>query len=405
MPDPGPTSGPSPPQPPREPPPPPPGNGHQPPRDSSISDVAVGAFVLVLLALGVASVLFLGQRNRVFEQRAVLHAGFTDVQGLQAGAPVRLSGVNVGTVSRVAFPRSRADRRVLVDIQVTRDALARIGQDSIARIGTQGLLGDKTIEISVATSTSPSLRPGDSIDTVAPTDLNLIVERAAVTVDRIRVVADKAAETLTAFAEPRTLANLQGTIASLRQILAAAESGRGLVHALFYDPHQARVLRATLDNLEQLTRDLDASAHGLDKILAPAKADGAHLIGDVARAARNVGDAAEALHRSQVIQNLDHASADVAALTASTRAGQGTLGALLLDPTIYEQLVTVLGGIQRSRILRALVRFAIARDVDEPPPPAVDEPTSSHPPARRPRPPAPSPPVTGPGSVPGPVPR
>ena len=48
--------------------------------------------------------------------------------------------------------------------------------------------------------------------------------------------------------------------------------------------------------------------------------------------------------------------------TAELIAGQGTLGALVVDPTVYEQLVQVLGGVGRSRVLRALVRYAISRD-------------------------------------------
>ena len=60
--------------------------------------------------------------------------------------------------------------------------------------------------------------------------------------------------------------------------------------------------------------------------------------------------------------NLERASGDLAAMTGYMKAGRGTLGALVVDPTVYEQLVQVLGGVGRSRILRALVRYAISRD-------------------------------------------
>ena len=49
-------------------------------------------------------------------------------------------------------------------------------------------------------------------------------------------------------------------------------------------------------------------------------------------------------------------------MTGYMKQGQGTLGALVVDPTVYEQLVQVLGGVGRSRVLRALVRYAISRD-------------------------------------------
>ena len=55
------------------------------------------------------------------------------------------------------------------------------------------------------------------------------------------------------------------------------------------------------------------------------------------------------------------------------KAGQGTLGALVVDPTVYEQLVQVLGGVGRSRVLRALVRYAISRDDEKGAARVVDE--------------------------------
>ena len=58
-------------------------------------------------------------------------------------------------------------------------------------------------------------------------------------------------------------------------------------------------------------------------------------------------------------------------------SGRGTIGMALKDPTVYEQLVTVLGGVARSRVLRALVRYAILKDDGQKAGKAVDEPSIS----------------------------
>jgi hypothetical protein len=60
-------------------------------------------------------------------------------------------------------------------------------------------------------------------------------------------------------------------------------------------------------------------------------------------------------------------------MTGYMKSGQGTLGALVVDPTVYEQLVQVLGGVGRSRVLRALVRYAISRDDEKGAARVVDE--------------------------------
>ena len=87
-----------------------------------------------------------------------------------------------------------------------------------------------------------------------------------------------------------------------------------------------------------------------------------------------MGGAASDLQRSNIIPHLQRASADLADLTGYVKAGKGSLGGVLMDPTAYEQLVTVLGGVQRSRVLRALVRYAIFRDQGQKSARVVDEP-------------------------------
>jgi len=111
-----------------------------------------------------------------------------------------------------------------------------------------------------------------------------------------------------------------------------------------------------------LSEHVDRGVQHLDAVLAATDGDGKQLLNNVSRAARNVSDTAEVLQRSHVVANLERASGDLAQMTGYMKSGQGTLGFLLVDPTVYEQLVQVLGGVGRSRVLRALVRYAISRD-------------------------------------------
>jgi phospholipid/cholesterol/gamma-HCH transport system substrate-binding protein len=63
---------------------------------------------------------------------------------------------------------------------------------------------------------------------------------------------------------------------------------------------------------------------------------------------------------------LNRVSADVAHIVADVRAGKGTLGALLVDPSVYEDLKILLGNVGRNRALRALVRYSIEQDDQSP---------------------------------------
>jgi phospholipid/cholesterol/gamma-HCH transport system substrate-binding protein len=73
-----------------------------------------------------------------------------------------------------------------------------------------------------------------------------------------------------------------------------------------------------------------------------------------------------------LMQNLNAMSGDLRQIVADVRAGKGTLGALLVDPSVYEDLKMVLGNVERNKALRALVRYSIKRDGAAAPPTVRD---------------------------------
>jgi phospholipid/cholesterol/gamma-HCH transport system substrate-binding protein len=338
-------------------------------------EVKVGVFVLLSLAGALLVIFLLGGKRHIFEERVRLDAVFTDVGGLVEGAPVQLAGVGVGVVGRIDFDRTTPRPRIRVELEITRSALDLVRRDSMARIGALGLLGDKIVDVTVGSRDQPELQPGDTLQTVPPADFNKLLVEVGEILERARRAADDAARVLDALADPKTIGHVRGALASVHALLGAAERGPGLAHALFYDRRTAEALGELIERLARLAAHVDGGVARLDRLLAATDHDGDQLINNLSRAARSVGDTAGALGSARIMGNLEHVSGDLAQLTAQLRSGRGTLGALVVDPTVYEQLVTILGGVARSRILRALVRYAISRDdartaarvVDEPP--------------------------------------
>ena len=105
----------------------------------------VGIFVLVSLLAFLGTIYALGARARLFESRYTIYAEFTQVAGLTEGATVRLAGVQIGRVSDIRLS-SEPGGKVRVEMTVARQYANRIRKDSVARIATQGLLGDKIVE-------------------------------------------------------------------------------------------------------------------------------------------------------------------------------------------------------------------------------------------------------------------
>src|ERR1700758_3334623 len=110
--------------------------------------VRIGAFILSGLLVFVAIIYLLGAQARYFERKYDLIAEFTEVGGLIEGATVRLAGVQIGRVTKVELPPEPGGK-VRVTLTIAKRFADRIRKNSEARIMTQGLLGDKLVEITI----------------------------------------------------------------------------------------------------------------------------------------------------------------------------------------------------------------------------------------------------------------
>src|SRR5881397_7634 len=148
----------------------------------------VGIFVLVALAAFLGMVYALGARARLFEARYTIHADFTEVGGLIEGATVRLAGVQIGRVTGVSLP-PQPGGKVRVTLTIAQRFADRIRRDSEARIVTQGLLGDKLVEITVGSVDSPALRPGEHLTAHEPFETGRVLAEAGEALASVRRLA------------------------------------------------------------------------------------------------------------------------------------------------------------------------------------------------------------------------
>jgi phospholipid/cholesterol/gamma-HCH transport system substrate-binding protein len=258
----------------------------------------------------------------------------------------------------------------------------------VARLSSKGLLGDMIINISVGSAESAPLRPGGALKSQETEGMTEVIESVQDAVGEIRALSGKVDERLRVVLTD-DLAHDIGRIArSTANVAERVEKGGGLAHALIYDPKMASDTEATLAAARKIAVDADQAVARVDRLIAAVengggtlhgliyKDDGSRILGEVERAAKELADVvAEVrtghgmLHslvfeedRTNLIQNLTAMSRILRQLAEETQQGKGTVGALLRDPTVYEDLKTILGNVKRNRLLRALVRFTIERD-------------------------------------------
>ena len=121
--------------------------------------IKVGAFVLFALALCGVAIFLIGDSRRLWESKVKYKAAFADVAGLKPGSPIRMGGLDVGTVTSVGHADNAGDTRIYVTFAVDKAEAARVREDTIARVAPKGLLGDKMIEFTVADGKMPPQDP------------------------------------------------------------------------------------------------------------------------------------------------------------------------------------------------------------------------------------------------------
>ena len=368
----------------------------------------VGVFVLLALATFLGLIYALGARARLFESRYTVHADFTEVGGLVEGATVRLAGVQIGRVTAVTLP-GQPGGKVRVDLTIARRFSDRIRKNSVARIETQGLLGDRIVEITVGDTTAPPLAPGEVLVSRDPADFSRIISSGAETAKNIAELATALRETADKVNQSKIIENAAATVGKLGNVVDQVEHGRGWAHALLYEEpvalRRVNELIATtqtlIDRVEKgqgavgvlVSPEGTASAKrfvaAMDRISAvvehPEGEQGLlpgllfdpkyrAILDDLKTVAHNlrevsdrvaggrgtlgslVADSGDQSELQLTLHDLRAAVANLKAISEKINTGEGTVGALIVDPTIYERLVAILEGAQRSFLLRSMIR-------------------------------------------------
>ncbi len=350
-------------------------------------DLKVGLFVLVSILMGGLAVFMLGGSDTFFEDRYTLNARFQDVAGLRQGAGVQLGGFDVGEVKSIRFSDDIGVKEIFVELSVMESYQPRIRADSIARIETEGMLGDKYISISVGSIEEAVLQHGDWIDVTEQVPL---VEYQKIANEILADLEGISAKVNLALGDEdeATKASVANVISSVENILTEAESGNGLIHALVYDEKLTRKLDRTVGNLEKGTTDLAnmtaeiRSGEGLAHELIYG-AEGAQLateLGELAVAidklVQDIENEDSVVHallydadKAQMIDDLSVTASNLRTLSEGIEEGDGTLGMLAKDPALYEDLRALVNGAERNKLLRYYVRKTVEegeKDLAEP---------------------------------------
>ena len=309
--------------------------------------VRIGTLVLVAMLLFMGFVLSIGRRSALFEERYSLWTSFSSTEGLAAGAPVRLAGLTVGNVTRIAFGRDPKDRRIVLTLSVERRVQDRIREDSVASIGTIGLVGDKVLDITVGSHDRPGLRPGAELASTDPPDYAQLLKKGDRILDNVTRITASLDEFL-AGGESTGKRNLNEALRSLRTTLVEVEKGQGLLHDIIYGREGAELLARmdrTTQSLEAVARSLeseggpllgraDRTVQSLEKVAKTVEAEGSPLLARMDRTLQSVEKLAGTLETEAgpLLGRVDRTVQSLENIAKALETEDGLLHALIYTP-------------------------------------------------------------------------
>jgi len=316
------------------------------PRTRSLawSELKIGLMSIFALVVATAFIFLLTGSNGFFWQRYSIKTVFPDVAGLKEGAPVRVAGVEVGTVTGVEFVGDRVE----VLMEVLKENRPRITSTSIATLGSVSLLGEAAVDITASSGGMtiqdwgyvPSRRASGSLSSVADS-ANVSIEEATALMKDIRAGKGTLGRL---FTDEQLYKELIGLVSSAEQVANTMNQGRGTIGRLMNNPAAARSLESSLDDLQDMTARIRAGEGSLGKLLnddslaTSLKSATGNLDAFTGRINRGEGTLGKLATDQELYNRLNSVSDRLDKVVGALQQGEGTAGQLLHDKQLYENM-------------------------------------------------------------------
>jgi len=291
------------------------------------SQLRVGITVIVA-SVTLALLLFLmSGTTGIFTQRITLKSYFDNAQGLRVGAPVRLSGVDIGNVTKIRIVPDKDKQLTPVEVTMKVSPKYNYGmqRDSVISLETAGVLGETYIDIDSSQALGAPVQDGDTLPTQVHPDFNQVVR-----------------------ASQSTLQNMDALLKRADRILAFAESGKGSLGKLIYDPTLYNRFSATVADFQKIVNQVGNGEGSLGRLISRndaydkfiATLDKMNGVIDDLQAGK--GSAGKFLKDPSLYNNANDTIANVKKLTEDINAGKGTIGKLSKDEELARKLDTTI---------------------------------------------------------------
>ena len=315
------------------------------------STIRLGMFIAGGVLLFIMIIYLIGGKQNMFTSSMKISTVFTDVKGLQEGANVRFTGIDVGAVDKLAI---LTDSSVMVEISLDKKVTKFIKKDSRATIASQGLMGNKLIIITPGSADQPSIEQGDNLPSAEPVDLDDIIRDIKISSERISEVSANLINITEKmqrgegifgkiFTDTTFAYNLSRTSQNLRVLSDQINRGEGFLGKLLVESDFSSELDSTVKYISGISQNLEGITDKInrDEGLIGRMSTDTTLTYNIYQASQNMSDAT---------RNLEKTTGNLAEFTETMNTGQGMLNKMLVDSAFAYSLDVALQNLNKTLI-------------------------------------------------------
>ena len=265
----------------------------------------VGAFLVGGLILFAVGLFWIGDRRKLFSESIQLYAEFYNLSGLKNGSKVRVGGVDAGEVLEMHVPPS-PQAKFRVKFRVLQQFQPILRSDSVATIQTEGMVGNKLLQVDAGSEQGREVKEGDTIASREPAEIANLLQRASdtiqevsKTVDEVKVGVGSAVEGFGVLSNQavQLVSNVDTQVQKLTTtgnkiaddvavVLEGVREGRGTVGKLLNDDRLYERMRGTVQEAQETLSNVRQTTENMKQIAADFKST--DIVGELAKSAENV---------------------------------------------------------------------------------------------------------------------
>jgi phospholipid/cholesterol/gamma-HCH transport system substrate-binding protein len=283
-------------------------------------EVKIGIFVVSVILVFVLGISFLKGKN-VFRKHRTLYVVYDQVSGLEKAAPVTINGLKIGMVSEVGF-LSSTSTKILVELTLYNNV--NIPSNSIARIYSPDLLGSKNIQIIIGNSVIYASNKDTLQSDIQATLSEEVSQQVAPLKAKAESLMLSLDTILTAFHSvfnTSSRENFTSSLEHIKQTILNLESATYKIDTLLY--RQRGGLERIMFNIESITQNIRQNNDNLNRIITNFS---------------NISDTLAKAKFSHTINDLHNTISNLSEITDKINKGQGSLGMLINNQKIYNDL-------------------------------------------------------------------